>query len=292
MPKPFKEGEKEVKERLKGKTGKERIREIEALLQELPDLGRDYRRLRSRLRKELEKLKRNISERSSSKKRSTRVLQKTGPRIALVGVTPTEKRLLLKALTDNNFSEPHHVGKMVYKDVPLQVIELPNVYPGLHKISKEIFSIMRDSEVVLFSVSSRSDLDILKTEMESAGYDYNDQRHIIVKFDDSLDSTPFQAVSFNDLDNLKEKIFEALHVKRIYTKNPDGTIGEPLLFDRNKKVTVKDVAARIHRDFVDYFKEARIWGPSSKFDGQRVGLHMELQDGDIVEIKKKRKKEP
>ncbi|MEM3866916.1 MAG: TGS domain-containing protein, partial [Candidatus Bathyarchaeia archaeon] len=32
------------------------------------------------------------------------------------------------------------------------------------------------------------------------------------------------------------------------------------------------------------FKYARVWGPSSKFPGEKVGLNHLLKDGDIVEI--------
>jgi len=32
------------------------------------------------------------------------------------------------------------------------------------------------------------------------------------------------------------------------------------------------------------FSGARLWGPTARFDGQRVGREQELQDGDIVEI--------
>jgi ribosome-interacting GTPase 1 len=49
-------------------------------------------------------------------------------------------------------------------------------------------------------------------------------------------------------------------------------------------VTVADVADWVHHDLRETFSGARIWGPSARFDGQRVGRDHAVQDGDVVEI--------
>ena len=51
--------------------------------------------------------------------------------------------------------------------------------------------------------------------------------------------------------------------------------------------TVKDVAEKILHGFSKNIKETRIWGPSSKFSGQKVGLNHKLKDLDTVEFKTK-----
>ena len=48
--------------------------------------------------------------------------------------------------------------------------------------------------------------------------------------------------------------------------------------------TIYDVAKSIHKDFVKKFKYAKIWGPSAKYPGEKVGLDHVVEDGDIVEI--------
>ena len=48
--------------------------------------------------------------------------------------------------------------------------------------------------------------------------------------------------------------------------------------------TVADVAMKIHKEMGYTFRNARIWGPSARFDGQQVGRDHLVQDGDIVEI--------
>ena len=48
--------------------------------------------------------------------------------------------------------------------------------------------------------------------------------------------------------------------------------------------TVADVADWVHHDLAATFGGARVWGPSARFDGQRVGRDHAVQDGDVVEI--------
>ena len=82
---------------------------------------------------------------------------------------------------------------------------------------------------------------------------------------------------------LKNSLFEALSVIRIYTKQ----IGKEV--DRHDPVvlptgaTVEDAANAIHKDFGQKLKYARIWG-QGRFDGQRVKSDFGLNDGDIIEF--------
>jgi ribosome-interacting GTPase 1 len=48
--------------------------------------------------------------------------------------------------------------------------------------------------------------------------------------------------------------------------------------------TLEDVARIIFKGRLDIIKRARIWGPSSKFGGQEIGLKHILKDKDIVEF--------
>ena len=48
--------------------------------------------------------------------------------------------------------------------------------------------------------------------------------------------------------------------------------------------TVADVADWVHHDLAASFSGARVWGPSARFDGQRVGRDHQVSDGDVVEI--------
>jgi ribosome-interacting GTPase 1 len=78
--------------------------------------------------------------------------------------------------------------------------------------------------------------------------------------------------------------FESLELIRIYTKQPSGEVARKPLVLR-KGATVLDVAKAIHSSFAENFKYARIWGPSAKYPGERVGKDHVLEDGDVVEIR-------
>ena len=85
-------------------------------------------------------------------------------------------------------------------------------------------------------------------------------------------------------EKLKDLIFKKLNFMRIYCKDPGkkADLDEPIIMFRTS--TLKDMCEKLHRDFVDKFKYARIWG-SSKFPGQILRkLTFELKDKDVVEL--------
>ncbi len=87
------------------------------------------------------------------------------------------------------------------------------------------------------------------------------------------------------IDELKELIYNSLKITRIYLKefNKKADMNEPLIMWED--ATLKDLCLKLHKDFVDKFKFARIWG-SSKFPGQHITkLSYVLQDKDIVELR-------
>ncbi len=85
---------------------------------------------------------------------------------------------------------------------------------------------------------------------------------------------------------LKELIYEKLKIIRIYLKeyNKKADMEEPLIMWQD--CTLKDLCLKLHRDFVDKFKFAKIWGKKVSYPGQKiVKLNFELGDGDIVELR-------
>jgi len=88
------------------------------------------------------------------------------------------------------------------------------------------------------------------------------------------------------IEELKNKIFQSFDKIRVYTKEPHKEKSpKPLIL--NPESTVRDVAEKILKNFSEKIKQTRIWGPSSKFPGQKVGLKHILKDLDIVEFKTK-----
>ena len=87
------------------------------------------------------------------------------------------------------------------------------------------------------------------------------------------------------IEELKEKIYNKMDFIRIFLKevNKKPDMEEPLIMFKGS--TIRDVCSKLHRDFVDKFKLARIWGKSVKFDGQEFRrLDKELVDRDILEL--------
>lgn len=89
-----------------------------------------------------------------------------------------------------------------------------------------------------------------------------------------------------NLEELKEAIFRKLGFIRIFCKEygKKADLEIPLIMKSGS--TLRDLCMKLHRDFVNKFKFARIWGKSVKFEGMAIrNLAHEVQDGDIVEIR-------
>ncbi|MFC1728086.1 OBG GTPase family GTP-binding protein [Nanoarchaeota archaeon] len=86
------------------------------------------------------------------------------------------------------------------------------------------------------------------------------------------------------LDELKDLIFKKLDLMRIYLKEvgKDADMKEPLII--KKGTTIEGACSKIHRDFINKFRFARVWGKSAKFPGQVFQLKHELKDEDVLEI--------
>ena len=70
---------------------------------------------------------------------------------------------------------------------------------------------------------------------------------------------------------------------RIFSKNESKIeIEKPVALLKGS--TVKDFALKVHKDFVEKFKFAKITGNSVKFKDQQVGLNHVLEDDDVVEL--------
>ncbi|MFC1488368.1 TGS domain-containing protein [Thermodesulfobacteriota bacterium] len=86
-----------------------------------------------------------------------------------------------------------------------------------------------------------------------------------------------------NLEQLKRSLVELLNIIRVYSKSPGKKPDLTAPFTLKKGNTVTDFARKIHKDFADKLKIARVWG-SSVFDGQMVQRDYALQDGDVVEL--------
>jgi ribosome-interacting GTPase 1 len=86
------------------------------------------------------------------------------------------------------------------------------------------------------------------------------------------------------LPKVGEQIFNCLGLVRVYTKEPNQSKTSDHPFVVREGTTVKELARSIHSDLAERYRYSRIWGPTSKFPGERVGPEHILGDQDIVEI--------
>lgn len=115
--------------------------------------------------------------------------------------------------------------------------------------------------------------------------DAEDRYGVLREFCDyDLPEYRISATSGEGIEPLREAIYRELDVVRVYTKQP--TQKEP---DMEKPFTVRrgetllDVAALIHKDLVDNFKTARVWG-TEVHPGTTVKSDYVVHDKDVVEI--------
>lgn len=82
---------------------------------------------------------------------------------------------------------------------------------------------------------------------------------------------------------LRDAIYESLGLIRVYTKAPGKAAVYEVPFAIPAGSTVETLAERVHHDFVERLKFAKVWGAGGH-DGQQVGRDHVLLEGDMVEL--------
>ena len=85
------------------------------------------------------------------------------------------------------------------------------------------------------------------------------------------------------LEELRNAIYHFLNVIRVYTKQPGKPPDLTSPYTCPAGSTLHELAALVHRDFVEGLKSARIWG-TGVHDGQTVKRDHVLRDKDVVEL--------
>jgi len=207
-------------------------------------------------------------------------------------------------------------GMMYYEDIQIQLIDTPPI--SREYMEPLFFDMVRRSDVMLVVVDVHTDpfqqleqtLSVLKERRiaprvserlyeDNAGWTFLPVLVIANKIDDQSgeenfeifkslleDDWPVIPVSARrgrNFDVLKESIFHALDIIRIYTKVPgkEPDLTEPFVLKQGS--TLEELALKIHKDFSAKLKYARVWG-AQVYDGQMVQRDHVLQDGDIVEL--------
>lgn len=243
--------------------------------------------------------------------------------VVLVGPPNTGKSALVRALTNAEPTVAEHPfttwgptpGMLDFHHVQIQLIDLPPLNPDY--IEPDMMDLIRRADLLLLVVDLQgptleqieASLDFLAAQrvvptwyQEAAAERVLTKPALVVanKCDhEALDEdfavlcellgdawplVPVSATQGRHFEALGRAIFDRLALMRIYSRPPGQEVDRTAPFVLARGSTVADFAAKVHKDFVEHFKSARVWG-SGAFDGQIVSREHVLADGDIVELR-------
>lgn len=307
MPIPHRTQMQIIRRRLVGKEGGERVRELRSLLGELPNYRNGpFADIRKWLVAEIEATR----QRSRVVQRDSIAVRREGvAQVALVGPPNAGKSSLLHALShvqikigDYAFTTLRPVPALTrIGGVLVQLVEIPGLIEGAREDrggGRALLGVLRGADAIVYcqdASAAPAALLAVRAEVAGAGIDLP-ALLAATKSDEAppgalaalLAAAPdLPAITVSILDDgsleaLKEAIWRLTGLIRVRLRHEGVTEEEPLALEPG--ATAADVAAKVHRALGDAFRGARVWGPSARFDGQRVGRDHALQDGDVVEI--------
>ncbi len=98
-----------------------------------------------------------------------------------------------------------------------------------------------------------------------------------------LEKIPVSALSGRGIENLRLRVFDLLHIVRVYSKVPGKKPDRASPFILKKGSSLMDAARAVHKDFADKLSYARLWNRSG-LEGLRINRDYVLQDEDILEL--------
>ena len=286
------------------KTTEEKIEKLKKMLSVAPKHKSSenlIKQLRTRLKKfqgEIERTKK------LSKSRGGKTgIKKLDMQAVIVGFSKSGKSSLLNILTNANakisetkFTTTHSIiGMMPYGSTQVQLIEIPAMDSDFYDKGT-----VYTADSILILIQNIEELKKIESILQTNG------KKIIVLTKSDLLSEPekrkleatlkskykkyefvfISCITSEGIEELKEKIFKSFNKIRVYTKEPKKEkSNNPIILE--PEANVKEVAEKILKGFSEKVKETKIWGPSSKFPGQKVGLQHKLKDLDVVEFKTK-----
>lgn len=242
------------------KSPTEKIVALEEMISQLPK-HHGSEQMHAQLKSRLSKLKK---EGLSSKKaggRKSGVEKEGEAQVCILGFTNSGKSTLIKELTNARpkisgyayTTKKPAVGMINYSGVNVQLVELPATFEG------EYLGIARTGDLILILVKDNEE----KKKIE-----------FILK-DNFIRVKTLIAKSNDDPKKIKENIWKALGLMLVYTKKTNTPMA--LL----KGQTVAKFAEKIHKDFLDHFRYAKVWRKGRLY---QAGLRYKLQEGDTVEL--------
>jgi ribosome-interacting GTPase 1 len=282
-------------------------------------LRADLRRRLSRLKESAEKGKKTGKHESTfhiEKEGSGRVILVGMPNVgksSLIAALTHAKPVISEAPFSSWTPLP---GMMEWEHVQIQLIDTPPL--NREHMESEQFDLIRSADLLLLLVDLQADAmqqledarDILldhripircqqNVDQISASESFIPVLVVINKCDDASFTEDLQlfrelaqcdwptiaisSITGNMLEELKQNIFTELNIIRVFSKPPGKPPDHSAPFVVKKGSTIEELAGKVHKDFINNLKSARVWG-TGVHDGQQVGRDHVLHDGDVVEL--------
>ena len=301
MPMPHRTFAQVAKRRLIGKEGRERIREVNALLAELPDYRNGpYADLRKWLLSEIE----DTRVRASAVHRDSIAVRREGAaQIALVGPPNVGKSSLLQALSeiqiktgDYPFTTLRPVPALTrIGGVLVQLVEIPGLIGGAADDrggGRALLGVLRTVDAIVYCCragwrSGRARRPS-STEVAAAGIEKpavlaatradEADDGAVARLAAAFPSLPVVAVSVLDeasLDAFRAAVWELTGLIRVRLRK-DGSVDPEPARARARARPWPTSPTGSTTTSARAFSGARVWGPSARFDGQRVGRDHEV----------------
>jgi hypothetical protein len=296
-----------IKRRLVGKEGADRIRELRAILAELPGYrSGPYADIRKWVTAEIGRTR----TRARVVHRDSIAVRREGAaQIAFVGAPNAGKSSLLQALSnvqirtgDYAFTTTRPVPAVTrIGGVPVQLVEIPGLLERAADDrggGRALLGVLRGADGIVFchDVSAPPDtLRVVSAELDAAGIS-RPSLLVATKMDEAapgslerlaeafpeLELVPVSVLEDASMETLRAAVWTLTGLVRVFLRHHGEDDADPVAL--RPPATVVDVARSIHHELEAQCRGARVWGPSARFDGQRVGREHVLADGDAVEI--------
>jgi hypothetical protein len=305
MPMPHRTFVQVAKRRLVGKEGTERVRVLRSLIEELPDYrSGPYADIRKWLLREIDatRIRAKVVHRDSIAIRHEGAAQ-----VALVGAPNAGKSSLLQALShiqirtgDYAFTTTRPVAAVTrIGGVRVQLVEIPGLLEGASEDrggGRALLGVLRNADAIVYCHAATEPHEVtaqLRQEVELAGIELpallavtkvdegGDVETVGFAFPD-LETIGVSVLDDASLEGFRDAVWHLLGLLRVYLRHAGEVDDEPVALAPG--ATVEAVADTIHHELAATFRAARIWGPSARFDGQRVGREHVVADLDVVEI--------
>ena len=307
MPMPHRTQMQVIKRRLVGKEGAERSRELRAILEELPNYkSGPYADIRKWVNDQIAETR----TRARVVHRDSIAVRREGAaQVALVGPPNAGKSSLLQALSDVQiktgdyaFTTTRPVAALTrIGGVLIQLVEIPGLIGGASEGrggGRALLGVLRGADAMVLCHDASApprELETVRAELAAAGISLpaivaatkadEAAPGALEGIEDAFPDLEVVAVSVlvdTSLDAFREAVWRMTGLIRVFLRHGGDTDRDPLAL--RPPVSVADVAHAIHHELGTRCRGARVWGPSARFPGQRVGRAHELADGDAVEV--------